>query len=84
MAIYAGPPATPQYAAGREDSKDKSPRFAGDQFLREFGFVIHSRAPDGPAVWRRVRDGRLLSDEDARAAALAERDRQLRELEDKK
>lgn len=81
MGVVNAPTQTDTYAAGREASKDTSGRFCGDQMLREYGFVIHSRPGCGPAVWRRAGDGKLFGVGEARLLVLAARAKSLKNLE---
>lgn len=58
-------------------------RFSGDQILRQYGFVIDSRPASGPVTWRRLSDGKVFTDREARRVALAMRAKSLKELERK-
>lgn len=85
----ARPPSNPHentnaYAAGRDNSRATDDRFTGDQFLREWGFAIASRPADGPAIWKRISDGRTYTDREARASAMLARARAMKGLEEKK
>lgn len=83
MAVQDRPSATDQYAANRDATREKENRFPGDQMLRDYGFVIESRPVGAPATWRRLRDGRVFSDQDARMVVLAARAKSLKALEKK-
>ena len=84
----ARPPQPPSntdgYAAGRDHAASRDDRFTGDQFLRNWGFVIHERPADRPAVWRRVADGKLFPEREARASAMLARARAMKDLEGRK
>ena len=78
------PSNTDNYAAGREASASTDDRFGGDVFLRNWGFVIVSRPLGEPAVWKRLSDGRLFTEREARASAVLARARAMKDLEAKK
>lgn len=65
----------------RENTRDNSDRFRGDTMLRQYGFAIESRPGTAPAVWRRLADGKLFTDHDARVAVMAVRAKELKKLE---
>jgi hypothetical protein len=44
---------TESYGEVRKSTEEKRDRFPNDQRLRRFGFRIHSRPSNGPAVWER-------------------------------
>ncbi len=67
-------------------SKSKTPKIPApkpinDQFLREYGFRIHSRPRHGSVVW--YRNGREYPEQQAVKLALEERRRSLEALEAK-
>lgn len=79
MAVSSRPTATDEYAANRDETRDRGDRFSGDGLLRQHRFVIESRPDGAPALWRRT--GKVYTETEARAVALSERKRGLKSLE---
>ena len=66
-------PPSPPDLADRDTTRDTSTRFAGDQKIRDAGFVIASRPGTGEAVWRHAKTGTLYTESEVRALLLLRR-----------